>query len=73
MVEPELNDILEERESVISGPFPESIDTRNAREEAAQREQLEVLARRRLVQARAAIGQSGIWNTVKSLERISWK
>ena len=71
--EPEMNDIPEERESVASGPFPESIDTKNARKEAAQREQLEILARRRLVQARAATGQSGIWNAIQSLDWISKK
>jgi hypothetical protein len=63
---PELQDIPEERESVASGPFPMSIDTRLEREEIAMRQELESLARRRLIEARAASGQttlSDIWNT----------
>jgi hypothetical protein len=63
---PELHDIPEERESIASDPFPMSIDTRLEREEAAMRQELQTLARRRLVEARVADGQatiSDIWNT----------
>jgi len=47
---------------------PESPDTRRDREDAAQRTQLEVLARRRLfqAQARAASGQSAISNAIQA-------
>ncbi|PMD35914.1 hypothetical protein L207DRAFT_515658 [Hyaloscypha variabilis F] len=57
---PELNDIPE--------VVPESPDTRRDREDAAQRTQLEVLARRRLfqAQARAASGQSAISNAIQA-------
>jgi hypothetical protein len=63
---PELHDIPEERESIASDPFPMSIDTRLEQEEAAMRQELQTLARRRLVEARVAEGQatiSDIWNT----------
>ena len=63
---PELKDIPGERESVASGPFPMSIDTRLEREEIAMRQELEALARERLIEARAARGQTtvaDIWNT----------
>jgi hypothetical protein len=68
---PELQDIPEERESAASGPFPESIDTRLEREEIAMRQELEALARRRLIDARAASGEttlSDIWIT----RELSW-
>lgn len=66
-----MKDIPEERESVDSGPFPESIDARLEREEIAMRQELEALARQRLIEARAASGQTtiaDIWNT----REVSW-
>jgi hypothetical protein len=65
-----LHDIPEERESVSSGPFPPSIDTRLEREEIAQREELEALARRRLVQARAENGQT-TWDDIIYTRELS--
>ncbi len=72
---PELHDIPEERESVASEPFPPSIDTRLEREEIAVRQELETLARRRLVQARAATGQttlSDIFITREASRAWAW-
>ena len=63
---PELKDIPEERESVASGPFPMSIDTRLEREEITMRQELEALARQRLIEERVASGRTtvaDIWNT----------
>jgi hypothetical protein len=67
---PELHDIPEERESVSTGSFPPSIDTRIEREENAQRQELEALARRRLVQARAASGQA-TWGDIVYTRELS--